>query len=234
MDDLDDERERTKSESRRRSPRPDRLRSGGFRRPTGRAVLGGALVATAAAGVLLSQRAATAPPDTSYVVAVRDVPAGQAITPADLGTINGELPSDLSAVERADADELIGRTARVTLSPMDLVRRGDVYEAGRFGTESSNEVVLELPPAAALHGTLAVGDHVTVLSTDPDGSGTTTVATGVLVTSVQDGDSEAIGADGGVRVRVGLPDSSTTERVVDAAIRSEVTLVLPGPGTSRP
>ena len=39
-----------------------------------------------------------------------------------------------------------------------------------------------------------------------------------------------IGAAGTVQVRVGLPDSVAAEAVVDAAVRSEVTLALPSPG----
>lgn len=203
-------------------------------RPTPRAVVGGALVATAAIGVLLSQRAATAPPTTSYVVAVRSVPAGSTLTAADLGTVAAQLPADLSAVEKADADHLIGRRTRVALGQMDLVREGDVFEEGRFGETAANEVVLDLPPAAALHGVISVGDHVTILSTDADTTGTTTVASDVLVTGVQSQDEDAIGLDGGIRVRVGVPDIQTAQAVVDASIRSDVTLVLPAPGAEHP
>ncbi len=207
-------------------------RLGAARRPNSRSVLGGALVATAAIGVLLSQRAATAAPTTAYVVAVRQVPAGASLSAADLGTITAQLPDDATVFSKADAEELLGRTTRVPLQPMDLVRTGDVFDRGRFGPGAANEVVLDLPPAAAMHGALDTGDRVTVLSTDPDSTGTTTVATDVLVTSVHGDDEDAIGVDGGVRVRVGVPDLPTAEAIVDAAIRSEVTLVLPAPGTA--
>lgn len=216
---------------RSRGARRQLRRAGSSRRPNGRSVLGGALVATAAVGVLLSQRAATAAPTTAYVVAVRHVPAGASLKAADLGTVTAELPADTTAISKAEAEELLGRTTRVPLEPMDLVRSGDVFDRGRFGPGAANEVVLDLPPAAAMHGALDVGDRVTVLSTDPDSSGTTTVATGVLVTAVHGDDEDAIGIDGGVRVRIGVPDLATAEAVVDAAIRSDVTLVLPAPGT---
>ena len=207
-----------------------RRRIGATRRPTGRSVFGGALVATAAIGVLLSQRAATAAPTTAYVVAVRPVPAGASLSAADLGTVTAELPDDATTIRREDAEDLLGRTTRVPLRPMDLVRNGDVFERGRFAAGANNEVVLDLPPAAAMQGALDAGDRVTVLSTDPNSTGTTTVATGVLVTSVKGDDDDAIGQNGGVRVRVGVADLATAEAIVDAAIRSDVTLVLPAPG----
>ncbi len=164
------------------------------------------------------------------MVAVREVPAGSPLSAADLGTVTAEIPDDLNTIDKADADDLIGRTTRVALRPMDLVRDGDVFESGRFGPDATNELVLDLPPAAAMHGALEAGDRVTVLSTDPDSTGTSTVATGVLVTSVQGDDDDAIGVDGGIRVRVGVADVATAEAIVDAAVRTDVTLVLPAPG----
>ncbi len=200
--------------------------------PTGRAVLGGVLVVTAAAGVLVAHRAASEPPTTRFVVVTSDVAVGRPVGAGDLGTIAAEVPDGVEVVRDEDADELVGRVARVPLRSMDLLRPGDLYEAGRFTTADTTEVELDLPPARALVGTLEVGDHVDVLSTDPDRSGTATVASGVPVSAVVDGDGAGIGATGTVRVRIGLPDAATAEAVVDAAVRSEVTLALPSPASA--
>jgi hypothetical protein len=202
--------------------------------PTGRAVLGGVLVVTAATGVLVAHRAASEPPTTRFVVVTGDVAAGHPVAASDLGTIAAEVPAGVEVVRGEDADDLVGRVARVPLRSMDLLRPDDLYEAGRFTTTETTEVELDLPPGRALAGTLQVGDLVDVLSTDPDRSGTTTVAAGVPVSAVVDGDGTGIGTTGTVRVRIGLPDAVTAEAVVDAAVRSEVTLALPSPAMADP
>jgi hypothetical protein len=104
-----------------------------------------------------------------------------------------------------------------------------VFEAGRFSPDAGVEVAVELRPASALSGTVSVGDLVDVLATDRDGPGTRTVALSARVTGVQGRDDRAIGAGGEVLVRLGLPDAATAASVVDASIRSELTLVLPAP-----
>ena len=216
-----------RNRSRTRTPRTSPARTW---LPTGRALVGGALIVTAAAGVLVAHRSASQPPSTRYVVITRQVEAGSALNAADMGTATAELPSGLSAVPADQAQQLIGRVARVPLNAMDLLRPDDLFEPGRFRSPATTEVALDLTPAQALLGTLRVGDSIDVLSTDPDGQGTATVATGVVVTEVGGDGDGGIGAAGTVQVRVGLPDPSAAEAVVDAAVRTEVTLALPPPG----
>ena len=71
-----------------------------------------------------------------------------------------------------------------------------------------------------------------MLSTDPDSTGTRRVADAARVTAVSSPDEGGIGADGSVRVRLGLPDGETATAVVDASIRSELSLILPAPTRS--
>ena len=113
----------------------------------------------------------------------RDVDAGGRRVD-DLGTSPPSFPTTSRLVYGVAADGLIGRVARVPLPDMDLLRTGDLFETGRFTAPTTTEVVLDLSPAQALLGTITVGDRVDVLSTDPDGPGTTTIATDVLVTEV--------------------------------------------------
>lgn len=198
--------------------------------PTGRAVVGGVLIASAAAGVLLAHRAADAPPQQRYVVATVDLPIGATIRASDLGTVAADLPDDLSVVSDAQAQELVGSVTRQPLRAMDLVRPSDLVDPGRFDTPDAVEVALDLAPARALAGTLRAGDRVHVLSTDPDGRGTTTVAQSALVAQVGTDDGvEAIGSSGQVRVRLSLPDAAAAQSVVDASVRAELTLALPSP-----
>lgn len=215
-----------------RIARPRRAASGSVPRwlPTGRALVGGVLVATAIAGVLVAHDAAADPPSDRVLIMTRDVAAGSVVTDADLGSVPADLPPGTSAVSVDDVDDVVGRAARQELHEMDLVRAGDLFEAGRFADGPGTEVALELSPARALHGTLRAGDRVDVLSTDPDGRGTVTIATDVAVAAVADDDQAGgIGAAGTVTVRLGLPDQATAEIVTDAAVRTDVTLTLPSP-----
>ncbi len=202
------------------------------RLPSNRAVIGGLLVTVAAAGVFVTHRSATTPPTTRYVVLTRTVEPGSAITGDDLGTVALDLPGDLGVVPAEDIDGVVGRTAATRLDELDLLRPGDLFEDGRFTDAGSVEIAVELPAARALDGTIVVGDVVDLLSTDPAGSGTSTVATGVRVSGVDAPEGSGIGADGDVVVRIALPDRTSAEEVTDAAVRTEVSLALPAPGGS--
>ncbi len=209
----------------------DRRRPG--RLPSSRAVVGGVLVVAAAAGVLVAHRSATSPVTTRYVVVTRPIEAGEILGAEDLGTVAADLPDDLGVVSAEAADEMIGRVVRTSLDDLDLLRPDDVYGTGRFTPPGSVEVGVELPPGQALAGSIRPGDRVDVLSTDTEGTGTMTIARSVLVSAIEDGSGhEGIGSSGSVRVRLGLDGSAAAETVIDAAVRSEVTLALPAPAPS--
>ncbi len=200
------------------------------RLPSNRAVVGGLLVAIAAAGVFVAHRSATTPPSSRYLVVTRPVEPGATLASGDLGTVALDLPDDLAVVDADDLDAVLGRTVAVRLDELDLLRPDDLYDAGRFTGADTVELAIELPAARALDGTIATGDAVDVLSTDPAGTGTSTVAERVRVTGVTSPDGSGIGADGNVVVRLGVPDRETAELVTDAAVRTDVTLALPAPG----
>ena len=204
----------------------DRLRR---RLPSGRALVGGMLVTVAGAGILVAHRAATQPPTTRYVIATRAVATGEMISPSDLGTIALDLPADMAAIPADDASDLVGRVVAAPLSELSLVRPADVLEAGRFVDPESVEISLDLPPARALDGIVQDGDRVDVLATDPDSDGTTLLASGVRISSVVDETGGGIGASGTVRIVLSLPSTERAELLVDAALRAELTLVLPRP-----
>ena len=180
--------------------------------------------------MLSAHRAASAPPTDRYVVATGQVAAGQVVRAADLGTIAIDLPRGVDAVPADAAESLVGRVARTSLGDLALIRATDLHEPGRFVEGAEVEVGIELSAATALVGSLEVGDRVDVLATGREDAGTRTVATGARVTSLASSQETAIGVDGALRVRLGVPDTETAARVVDASIRSEVSLILPAPG----
>jgi Flp pilus assembly protein CpaB len=204
--------------------------------PSGRAVVGSALVVIAAAGVLSAHRAAATPPTTRVVVVTRDVPAGAVLEAADLGTVAVDLPAGTGAVSGDDAQEVIGSVARHDLREMDLLRPSDTGRPGSDPAPGSVVVPVEIERARALADRVHPGARVDVLATDPDGTGTQVLASDVLVVAVDDAD-DSLGARGGVGFRLALADAGTATAVVDAAVRSQLTLVLPtgpaDPGAGR-
>jgi Flp pilus assembly protein CpaB len=197
--------------------------------PRPRALTGAALVVLAAAGVLVAHRTASEPPTTRYVVAARSIAAGHVLTGEDLGTMAAELPSGMAAVAASDATDLVGRVTRTSMSELDLVRPDDVLARGRFTVPGSVEVPVEVDAARALDGIVRSGSRVDVLSTDPDGQGTVALARDVLVVGVDAPSGDAIGDSSARRVRLAAPDATAASAIVDASVRSQLTLVLPTP-----
>lgn len=142
--------------------------------PTGRAVVGGFLVALAALGIFAAYSSATAGPTTTYVVARRDIPIGTRLSADDLTALPMELP-EVVAERAAFANEgpLVGAT---TVGP---VRRGELVQAGDVVKKRSGagelEVSFELESSRALAGTLRPGERVDVLATFGAGGDTYTV-----------------------------------------------------------
>lgn len=197
--------------------------------PSGRALIGALLVVAAAGGVLMSHRSATQAPLEQYLVASQPLAAGITLSAGDLGAVALDLPDDMGALNAERADEVLGRVLRHDLAELELLRPGDVLDRNRFSVPGQLEVVLDLPPARALWGTVSAGDQVDVLVTDPTGSGTTTL-TRTTVVAIDGHDGDGIGARTSVQVRVAADDRTTAEQLVDAALRTELTLVLPAPG----
>ena len=200
------------------------------RLPSGRATVGALLVVVAAAGVLAAHRSAGGAPSTRYVVVARDVPAGRTLTGDDLGTLAMDLPPGVGAVRAADAAGLVGKVTTGPLHPLDLVRPGEVVEAGRALGPDTVEVPVTVDGDRSLAGAVHAGTRVDVLATDPDAPGTVVLARDVPVVAVGPEDDGAIGSGSGRQVRLAAPDDDTAVRIVDAGVRSQLTLVLPTAG----
>jgi hypothetical protein len=193
--------------------------------PAPRALVGGALVVAAATTVLVAHRTASAAPTTRFVVAARDIQAGRIIEATDLGTLAMDLPDGMAAVPAADATDLVGRTAVTDLSELDLVRTADL--ADRETSDPDTVEVSVLVDPARAPADLQTGRMVTVLTTDP-AEGTRIVLRRVPVRGVDQPDGTVIGGSDGVRVRVAAPDETAAADLVDASVRGELTLVVPG------
>ncbi len=195
--------------------------------PSGRALIGSALVVVAAAGVLSAHRSATAPTGERVVVVTRAVPAGTVLTADDLGAVTAELPSGTASIAASHARDVIGTRALHDLNDMDVLRPTDVAEANADLATGSVIVPVEVDRARALRGTVHAGSRVDVLATDPDGAGTAVLASDVVVVDVDTGNDDSIGASDGIGFRLALPSTAVATSVVDASVRSQLTIVVP-------
>ena len=211
-----------------------RTRRGRHRLPSGRAVVGAALIVLAAIGVLVAHRTATRAPTERYVIAVRPIAAGAELRAEDLGTIALDLPGKVVAVPEHRATELVGTVATTAVLADELLRPSDTFDPGRFATADTIEVAVDLPAANALQGVIGAGSVVDVLRTDPAEATTVRLASGVRVSSIDTGEDAAIGADGSVRVLLAVTGTDAATALVDAARRAELTLVLPRPSGATP
>lgn len=193
--------------------------------PTGRAVVGGFLVALAALGIFAAYSSATTGPTTTYVVARRDLPIGTRLTADDLTSLPMELP-DVVARDAAFATEgpLVGAT---TVGP---VRRGELVQAGDVVEKRSGpgelEVSFELETARALAGTLRPGERVDVLATFGAGGDTYTVTVvrqALVLETGRDGGGLA-GSDTDV-ISLSVPTSDEAMALTHAVNAGKVTLV---------
>lgn len=196
--------------------------------PSGRAVIGGLLVTVAGLGVFAAHQAGTAAPETPYLIAVRTVPAGRAITADDLGLAPMRLVEQTARRAISEPDEVIGRIALVGLNDGDLISAGSIG-AGTLGASApSRRVAIELDRAQALDSNVAVGDAVDVLMTPPPGNSDPTskvIVRQALVENVSGADDTTVGSSGKVRLSVVVPDEAAAIRLVDAYSAGRIHLI---------
>jgi hypothetical protein len=189
--------------------------------PTGRAVVGGLLVALAAVGTFA---AATGGGDgrRPVVVAARDLAPGAVVGPGDLTTARYALPDGTSAF--ADPASLVGAVLVGPLEAGDLVQRADVVAA--HAEAGGAEVSVSVPEARALGGAIARGERVDVVATTGTGADACTarVATGALVVRVEGG-ADALGAVDAVVLHLAVPSAADALALAHAAQAGELTVV---------
>lgn len=221
---------------------------------TGRAVLGGLLVAAAAVVVFASALGAAGHRGRPYVVATRPLAAGSVIGPGDTTTRSMSLPSGTRQLAFADPSELIGRRLAVDVAPGALIE-SPVLAPGP--TAALRPVSIPVDPDSL--AALAPGDPVDVLelpgpatatapasaapasaaptgaagAATPSAAGSqapavTVVLRGAQLLSVTRGPSGLLGTSAtgtGSVVTLGVSDLSEAEAVVEAAHAGMVELV---------
>lgn len=194
--------------------------------PSGRAVVGGLLMALAALGTFLAYAGATADDTVDVLVAARDLAPGRTIGSADVELVSVEVPAEVRGLFGA-VDAAVGR---------QLVTAVD---AGEFLLASATvvpidgaerlEVALRVPANRAVGG-LRPGERVDVFSTWSSDV-TQLVAVDARVLEVNGTGRDGLGSSDAVVVRLGLTDFAQVEALVHAQAAGDITMVRATIGT---
>jgi hypothetical protein len=128
--------------------------------PSGRAVVGGFLVALAALGAFVAARGTGNGPSHHYVVAAHDIVAGTKLTARDLRTSAVDLPDDMAARAFTDTAAVVGRVATTSLASGELVQASSVV--GGDAADPRFQLSVPVERSRALDGLLVAGaEHLT-------------------------------------------------------------------------
>lgn len=165
--------------------------------PSGRAVVGGFLVAAGAVGIFTAYQGASAANERTYVTAGRDIAAGEHLGAGDLAVVALDLPEELARLAVSSRDALVGTTTLAPVAAGQLVWRSGVVKPD--GSPELAQISIPVHPANALGGKLLPGERVDVLVTSTT-AGTpqvTTVSAGARVVRVETGD-RSVGGTGAI------------------------------------
>ncbi len=157
------------------------------------------------------------------VVALRDLPAGSTLTPADLSRVEFG-PGTAPDAATGTVDLLVGRTLAAPIGTGEAITPGRLVGPGLADElPTRNAVPLRLPDPAMV-ALLQVGDLVDLLATDPESGGVTTVASSVPVLALpaRDPGSASTSALPGSLLVVGLTATEVAP-VAAASLRSFLT-----------
>lgn len=139
--------------------------------PSGRAMVGGLLVAVAMVAAVALSRAGGAPPMVPTVVASTAISPSEALGPHNLTVTELALPEELIDSTYPDRDALAGTVSRSHIGVGEVLQRGGVVESTAVQREAApaREVSLHIDGDRAVDGRLEAGDRVDVLATYGNG-----------------------------------------------------------------
>jgi Flp pilus assembly protein CpaB len=193
---------------------------GRSRLPSGRASVGGLLLALSGVATFVAWQRASGLPDQAYVVAQRDLAPGERPAADDLRLVRIDLPASTAATAFREVDSVAGRVALGPIGAGELVQAAQLSDGPP--DEPVEEVSFALPRDRALDGRLRSGDLVDLFATYTDQ--TTVVAEAVQVLAVSDG-ATGFTDTGEVTVTLALRPAHEEVDVVHAVRAGEVTLV---------
>jgi Flp pilus assembly protein CpaB len=193
--------------------------------PSGRAVVGGFLVALAALGAFVAARGTGGGPSHHYVVVAHDVIAGTTLRASDLRTEAVDLPTELAARAFTDPAAVVGRVTTTGLANGELVQASSVVGGGAADPRFQLSVPVER--ARALDGLLVAGERVDLLVTYGTGNDAVTlvVVRGADVLRVDQGQRGALTANNDTIVLLAVARPDDALAVTHAAQVGKITLV---------
>ncbi|WP_436792652.1 SAF domain-containing protein [Actinospongicola halichondriae] len=217
-----------RQESTENSARRDRRVERRVGLPSGRAVLGGLLMALAAVGTFVAYANATADDTIDVLIASRALRVGDTITAADIELVAVELPDGVRGLF-GDPQAATGRQM------VAAVDEGEFLQASAtvvpVDGDEALEIAVSLPGNRAVSG-LRAGERVDIFSTW-SGDVTELIAVDARVLDFS-GDSGVLstGSDQ-VVVRLALADFSQVEAIVHAQAAGDITMIRSAIGTER-
>lgn len=198
--------------------------------PSGRAVVGAALIAVSVIGLFAASQRARQEPTATYAVVTTTVPAGTAITASQLRALPMDLPDDVASASVARIDDAVGAVAIETLHPGQLLSTAALLAPSdpASGPTVDFELSLSLERSRALDARLRPGELVDVVATLDRGTGpcTQVVAARARVLGTTGGRNDLLtSASGTITVTVAIDEPSEVLAVVHAVDRTDVTVV---------
>lgn len=193
--------------------------------PSGRAVIGGLLMALAAVGTFLAYANANADHTVDVLIAARDLRAGEVVTAADVELVAVELPGSVRGLFGA-VDAAVGRQI---IAPVD---EGEFLLASATVAPTSGDETFEVAIALPGHraaGRLRPGDRVDVFSTW-SGDVTELIAVDARVLELR-GSNGGLSGGESVVVRLALADFAQVEALVHAQAAGDITMIRTTIGT---
>lgn len=204
---------------------PGVVRRTGRRRalPSGRAMVGGMLVATSAVGLYAAYAGSEAGPTSRYVVAARPLPAGHRLAVTDLSVQPAELPPGVAGRAFATPDALAGATLIAPLAEGELVQASAVV--AKPSRPGSREVAFTVE-GTMLPPRLEHGERIDILATYGTGPDAVTVAVvrSVLLVALESG-SGRLGDNGSTTLTVALDDAESPLALAHALALARPTVV---------
>jgi Flp pilus assembly protein CpaB len=193
--------------------------------PSGRAVVGGFLVALAALGAFVAARGTGGGPSHHYVVVAHDVIAGTTLRASDLRTEAVDLPVAMAGRAFTDPAAVVGRITTTALANGELVQASSVV--GGDAADPRFQLSIPVERSRALDGLLVAGEKVDVLVTYGTGNDAVTfvVVRGADVLRVDQGQRGALTANNDTIILLAVARPDDALAVTHAAQAGKITVV---------
>lgn len=192
--------------------------------PRQRAVLGGLLIASAAALAFIVAARGTATATTAIVVARHDIALGSRIESSDIELRQVALNDQLASHGFDSTDALIGSSTLAPIASGELLQRSAVRSGSSGGARGFSFAVQR---AHAVDGDLRSGDIVDVLATYGTGldAETRVLARSVRISRISGDDTAASTGQSDLIITASLDDPERTLDLAHAAQTASLTVV---------